>query len=416
MPITDCRHFNGYKPCGKSEICDALCPHLSVPTTRVLIIHLEALGAVLRSTALLAAIKRKFPGCHLTWVTQKPGEQLLQNNPLIDKVMTTSSDDLLALSALEFDVALVIDKGLKAAGVLKQTRADLVYGFRVEPTTGAVMPATSAATELWEIGLSNQKKFFENTKSEAQLAHEALELGPWYRDEYVLQLSQSERLEAERRRSMWSGAGHVVVGINTGCSTVIPYKKLPIDVHRELVRGLNENPQYRVVLLGGREDGLRNQRIAHGLDAIQSPTDQGLRDGIVSVAACDIVVSGDSLGMHMAIALKKWTVAWFGPTCAHEIDLFDRGVVVQTQASCSPCWKRSCQRAPMCYDLVSVDELIEGVDQGAEILRMPARLDGPDGAHEDHGARGGYETDVGGSSDSPLEADGDWQSETETKI
>ena len=41
--------------------------------------------------------------------------------------------------------------------------------------------------------------------------------------------------------------------------------------------------------------------------------------------ACDIVVSGDSLGMHMAIGLKKWVVAWFGPTCHQEIDLYDRG-------------------------------------------------------------------------------------------
>jgi heptosyltransferase II len=125
---------------------------------------------------------------------------------------------------------------------------------------------------------------------------------------------------------------------------------------------LNENPRYRVVLLGGREDTVRNQRIAYGLDVVQTTTDRGLHDGIVSVAACDRVVSGDSLGMHLAIGLGIWTVAWFGPTCAHEIDLYDRGVLVQTQASCSPCWKRSCDRSPMCYDLVSVDDLINGLE------------------------------------------------------
>src|SRR4051812_34465650 len=133
MPMTDCRHFNGYKPCGKSEICDALCPSLSVPTSRILLIHLEAIGAVVRSTALLPAIRRKFPGCHLTWVTQKPCDQLLKHNPYVDRVLTTTQDDLLQLSALEFDVALVIDKSLKAAGVLKQTQADMVFGFQVDP-------------------------------------------------------------------------------------------------------------------------------------------------------------------------------------------------------------------------------------------------------------------------------------------
>lgn len=362
-PVVGCRHFNGYKPCGKSEICDPLCPHMSVPSVRILLVHLEALGAVMRSTALLPAIRRKYPGAHITWVTQKPAHLLLAENPLIDRVLTTDADDLLKLSALEFDIALMVDKGQKSAGVLKLTRADLVYGFTVDARTGAVLPATDAARELWEIGLSDRKKFVENRKTETQLAHEALELGPWLRDEYVLRLSEAEKREAARRRREWAPSGEIVVGLNTGCSGVIAYKKLTVEKHRELISEL-AGTGVRVVLLGGREDTERNERIGAGLPVIQSPTGAGLRDGITSVAACDVVVTGDSLGMHLAIALQKWTVAWFGPTCAHEIDLYDRGVHVLSAASCGPCWKRSCSRTTMCYDLVSIDDLMKGILQG----------------------------------------------------
>jgi heptosyltransferase II len=84
------------------------------------------------------------------------------------------------------------------------------------------------------------------------------------------------------------------------------------------------------------------------------------------VAACDLVVTGDSLGMHMAIALKKWVVAWFGPTCAHEIDLFERGYKVLSQTSCGPCWKRSCKMTPMCYDQVSLTEILKGLKMGVD--------------------------------------------------
>jgi heptosyltransferase II len=300
----------------------------------------------------------------LTWVTQKPAEQLLLHNPLIDRVLTTSPDDLLALSSLEFDIALVADKSLKAAGVLKQTKADLLFGFQVDPRSGAIVPATAAATELWELGLSNEKKFFVNQKPETQLATEALELGPFKRDEYIIHLSECEKAEALARRKDWSAGGKTIVGLNTGCSSVIPYKRLSIEKHRELISRLQRDPNIRVVLLGGKEDTLRNERIGHGSDVIQSATADGIRDGLISIEACDIVVTGDSLGMHMAIGLKKWVVAWFGPTCAQEIDLFDRGVKVQTRASCNPCWKRSCQRDPMCYDLVSIEELLLGVRQG----------------------------------------------------
>ncbi len=338
---------------------------------RVLIIHLEALGAVLRSTALLPAIHRKFPSCHVTWVTQKPADQLLNGNPLIDRVMTTSNDDLLSLKALEFDVAFMIDKGQKSAGVLKCTQADLVYGFIVDPRTGAVSPATQAATELWEVGLSNEKKFFINEKTETQLIHEALELGPFRRDEYSLLLTGGEKREALCRRANWTdGEDLVLIGLNTGCSGVIPYKKLSIEVHRELIERLENFPQFRVVLLGGSEDKDRNREIAHGFKSvIQSPTESGLRDGLVSVEACDVIVTGDSLGMHMGIALKKWTVAWFGPTCAHEIDLYNRGLRVLSEASCSPCWKRRCDRNPMCYDLVPMETLLEGILAGEAFVR-----------------------------------------------
>ena len=75
---------------------------------------------------------------------------------------------------------------------------------------------------------------------------------------------------------------------------------------------------------------------------------------MMSVAACDMVISGDSLGLHMGIAMKKWCVAWFGPTCDQEIELYDRGVKVLANAPCSPCWKRVCDRKPMCYDLVDL--------------------------------------------------------------
>lgn len=340
---------------------------MNVPSSRLLLIHLGALGAVMRSTALLLAIRRKFPGCHITWVTDAPADRLLENNPYIDRVFSTSPSDLLMLSALEFDVAFVVDKSLKAAGVLKLTKVDMVYGFQAEPVTGAIVPATPAASELWEIGLSNRKKFFENKKPETRLIHEALELGSWQRDEYVLRLSETERKAAASRRSQWiRKPGQLLIGINTGCSHMIPYKKLSVENHRELIAEIEKvfGDQVRVVLLGGREDTIRNQRIAHGFDAVLSPTESGLRDGIVSVEACDIIVTGDSLGMHLGIALKKWTVAWFGPTCSHEIDLYDRGVVVHSQVSCGPCWKRSCHRATMCYDLVSIDEIVKGVQAG----------------------------------------------------
>jgi len=328
-------------------------------------IHLGAIGAVVRSTALLKAIHRKYPGCHLTWVTDSPSHVLLQGNPLIDRVLSTDQSDLLVLGALEFDIALIVDKSLKATGVLRKTKVEQIFGFVADPRTGAILPATSAAQKLWELGLDNHQKFFENQKTEIQLVHEALELGPYQRDDYFLPLTQEEKKISHLRRNEWQeNKNQMLVGINTGASPTIPYKKLSIENHRELIHQLFEKGYQNIVLLGGKEDAQRNLEIGEGLRIHQSPTNLGLRDGLVSVNACDIIITGDSLGMHMAIACQKFVVAWFGPTCAQEIELYGRGRAIKSKAKCGPCWKRLCAEALMCYDLVALNEMSEAVQHG----------------------------------------------------
>jgi heptosyltransferase-2 len=368
MAMRDCRYFTGYKPCQFHSDCKSSCTNYSPIQTRVLIIHLGALGAVLRSTSLLLAIKRKYgPHTHITWLTQKPAEQLLAHIFQIDRVVTLTPENLLMLSGLRFDVCLSVDKSNLLGGLHKALNVQQHFGFQVEIDTGAIVPATPAAQELWQIGLSNHLKFNVNRKAETQLVTEALELN-YQRDSYMIALSEEEQKLVSARRNEWrKSPDQILVGLNTGCSTAIPYKKLSVEGHRKLIQKMSEQLQnIQIVLLGGNEDHLRNQQIAYGLNVIQSPTRGGLRDGIASVAACDLVITGDSLGMHLAIALQKWTVAWFGPTCAHEIDLYDRGVAVLSQAPCGPCWKRSCHKETMCYDLVDHQKLIDGVQRGIE--------------------------------------------------
>jgi heptosyltransferase-2 len=370
MAEIHCRHFNGYKPCGLHSDCNPQCPSLSKVGERILIVHLEALGAVLRSTSLLAAIKRKFPRSHITWVTKAPAHHLL-NGCDVDRVLTTGHEDLVRLNALRFDIVYCIDKSLLACSIAGSVTSRSYFGFKADPFHGAILPANPESIELWEIGLNNQKKFFDNKKTEQQLVHEALCLDEFSRDKYALKLSAGEHEEANVRRRQWARPEQNIIGLNTGCSPVIPYKKMSVEGQREIIRSIRRSSDSRVrdaaiVLLGGPEDTERNQQIAQGLNVIESPTTLGLRDGLVSMATTDIVVSGDSLGMHMAIGLGKWSVVWFGPTCEQEIDLYDRGVKILASVGCAPCWKRSCHKQVMCYDQVNISAVMNAIEKGID--------------------------------------------------
>ena len=156
----------------------------------------------------------------------------------------------------------------------------------------------------------------------------------------------------------------MVIGFNTGCSNLYPYKKLPFEKQFSLLKKMSKAfAQDRILLLGGKEDKENNNTLKKRLQnkVISTPTNLGLRNGILSLAMCDIVVTGDTLGLHIAVALKKSIVAWFGLSCDQEIDLYERGTKVLADVNCRPCWKNSCANEPKCNDMVDIDKICENV-------------------------------------------------------
>ncbi len=93
----------------------------------------------------------------ITWVTKAPAPALLSG--VADRVLTISPEDLLKLSALEFDVGLVSIKVQAAVGVLARTKVTRAFGFAVDARSGGIVPATPAADELWRLGLDDHRKF-----------------------------------------------------------------------------------------------------------------------------------------------------------------------------------------------------------------------------------------------------------------
>jgi heptosyltransferase II len=86
----------------------------------------------------------------------------------------------------------------------------------------------------------------------------------------------------------------------------------------------------------------------------------------------DMVLSGCSLGLHIALGLKKPIVTWFGVSCSQEIDLFDRGIKLQSDVTCSPCWRKSCTNEPKCFNMVAPGKILEATrDVVRQFVALP---------------------------------------------
>jgi heptosyltransferase-2 len=75
------------------------------------------------------------------------------------------------------------------------------------------------------------------------------------------------------------------------------------------------------------------------------------------------VVSGDSLACTLPSRTKKQVVAWFGLSCAAEIDLYDRGIKIIRDLPCAPCWKKVCDmpHGPICVTEFKPEWIVNAV-------------------------------------------------------
>ena len=157
----------------------------------------------------------------------------------------------------------------------------------------------------------------------------------------------------------------MVVGFNTGCSNLYPNKKMTVEQHIFIIERLLETHKYKILLLGGPEDTERNNEIySHFIgEIINTPTNLGVRRGACFEELAHLIITGDSFGMHLGIALKKYIIVWFGVSCWTEIDLYNRGLkLFQEKLFCSPCWKKVCPYNLECIRMIDLDKIISEVN------------------------------------------------------
>jgi heptosyltransferase-2 len=369
LNIPGCKKFTGYKPCYSYKNCLVNGCQNDTPENRIgvkiLFISLEALGAVLDNTAVLPAIKRKFPESTIYWLTMENAQKILYNNKLIDRVFEWSDEHRMILRNIEFDYVMNSDKADYACAFTNEVKAKRKLGF-VLNNNGKIVPANEGAVYSYILGIDDQLKFRENKRSGLEILHEVFEL-EYRMDEYSFELDNEERgfIEFYKKEIKYDPL-KTYVGFNTGCSMLFPNKKMKIEQHVKLINDLAQDENKVIVLLGGREDTERNAQILESIDnkfrhkIISTPTTLGLRRGACFMSICDLVISGDSFGMHMAIALRKYVIAWFGLSCAAEIELYNRGEKLLSEGlECSPCWKTVCPYNLECIQMIDLGRITE---------------------------------------------------------
>ncbi len=325
--------------------------------SHILIIKLGAEGDVLRTTPLLYGLREKYPGAEITWLTAKESTPLLKNNPFINRILV----DTIRLGN-SYDLLINLDKDVRALRTATRLGPGKKLGFGIK--NGKIYALNDESDYALRVGIDDELKFKKNKKTYQEIIFEQCSL-KYKKQEYLLELSPKQR-EFSRKFAAKHNLPSSVrkIGLNTGCGPKYPKKKWTIDGFVQLARRLTGEGA-KVLLLGGPREIRRNQEIIRNLNSgiIDTGGNNSLEDFVSIVNCCDLVVSGDTVAMHIAIALKKKVIALFGPTCPEEIDLYNRGVKIISPIPCSPCYKKICKKKPTCMDLIPIGQVWDGIKQ-----------------------------------------------------
>jgi ADP-heptose:LPS heptosyltransferase len=359
---SDCKYFPGDRPCSYNKHdgvkCDD-CPHYETEQSHIVIIKLEAVGDVLRTTCILHGLKNKYPKSEITWITRKSAVPLFENNKLVDRIFAYDSTEMiLHILVEEFDVVINLDSAPDSAVLASTVKGKEKFGYGLD-SKGNVFPFNPEASTWLEMGAFDDVKK-KNTRSFQDLMLEICRLKTTKKD-IIVELSDEEiqfaRSFAEKSKI---DRKSIKIGMNTGASGRWQLKQWTLEGYEKLIKLLLEQTNATILLYGGPSEKERNAYLSklHPARVVNTGTDNSLRQFFALVTLSDIFLTGDTLALHAATALKKKVIALFGPTSAAEIDSYNGQIVkVQAALDCLVCYKPRCDFDPNCMNSITPEQV-----------------------------------------------------------
>lgn len=360
----NCKHFPGDRPCkyhkAEKVVCDN-CNYYSLQGKMILIIKLDAIGDVLRTTSILHSLKKKYPDSYISWLTKSNAVDLFKNNEFVDKLlMYENSHTISDISLIKYDVVINLDPSPVSSSLASFTKAEIKIGFGLNEK-GMVYPFNKEAEEWFEMGAFDNLKS-KNTKTYQHIIHEICSLD-YEKGKIIFNLTDNELLNGKKFYNSYKLSGFdKIIGINAGASNRWEFKKWRKDGYIQLIKKLSEKYNCAFLLFGGKNEIELNKELSKAAkNVIDTGCDNSLRSFASYIDLCDVLVTGDTLALHVATALEVSSVCIFGPTSNAEIE--DYGLIkkVYPDMDCLVCYKNTCDFKPNCMELVTSELVLKEV-------------------------------------------------------
>lgn len=294
---------------------------------KILIVKTGALGDVVRTSYFAGALRRKFGDqLELCWLTSPSAYPLLSENPNIDRLSISFSD----FQNDEFNMVYSLDDEMSVVIPTTKLRSKKFIGAIL---AGEKLTYTQDSSEWFDMGLLSKfgktradelKKI--NTRGHAEIFKNIFNVEKIYPEFFL-------SLEGKVAADKFSSGLIPLVGINPYAGGRWPSKEINDEELLSLLQKISKGNVFplpvTIILFGAGDDRVRNLLLARNMakinpeqEIIVADTDASLMILAGYISQLKLLISSDSLAMHLAIAQGINTIAFFSPTSASEIDSF----------------------------------------------------------------------------------------------
>lgn len=304
---------------------------------RLLVIRFGALGDLIHVSPSLAAVKAAKPDLEIHFLTSPPYESLLGFLPAIDKVWTWDRrSGWLGLFRLAKELCRTGIDGV----------VNLHPSFKSWLLVKLIGPAGESTYRKEKLPVKGQ------SQRPLKRRHAVTDFFAPFR--CLLKLPAIERMIPELpvpgTDVVQKPSGEQWIGIIPGVGGKRSNRAWSLESYELLITELLAQPQVRILLIGGPDERALAEKIVQTAGAeprIENHCGRHDIPGTVALmAACDLVIGGDTGPMHVAAALGRPLIGIYGPTSLARTGPLGKGdarLFTPTEnLACWPCEQADC--------------------------------------------------------------------------
>ncbi|MBW2675608.1 MAG: lipopolysaccharide heptosyltransferase II [Deltaproteobacteria bacterium] len=338
----------------------------------ILIVKLSAIGDVIHTLPLLAALRKRYPDAHITWAIEEASADIITGHPCLDRALVSRRKKWLGnLRALR-DVKKTIGEIRSFVATLRDRKYDLVVDFHGLLKSSIVVLLSGGRRRVGYDSMQELSGLFLNDKVYEDMEKHAVDR---YLDlvrhlgadtdtpEFHIHIEEENQRRVEHLLEE-HGINPKDPFVSVNPVALWDTKMWEDSKFAELCDRIVGELKLPVVFTGGTD----RETVGHIRSLMQLPSVDltgrtTLRDLAYLYERSSLVVTTDSGPMHVAAAVGTPTVALFGPTDPARTGPYGEGhTIVRKDLPCSPCFLKRCATR-RCMEAISVEEVFQAVQK-----------------------------------------------------